>query len=419
MSATPTSEAAPSRRPGVLPARGQALRIAYVTETYPPEINGVANTVQRAVRWLRERGHALQLVRPRQAIDAASPARPPCEGGAGHELLTSGMPIPMYPELRLGLARPAALVHAWRHARPDLVHIATEGPLGWAALRAARRLGVPASSDFRTNFHLYSAHYGFGLVQPVALAYLRWFHNSTRLTTVPTRALRATLEGAGFRNLAVVGRGVDTRQFSPAWRSESLRRSWGAGHNEPVALYVGRLAPEKNVALVLRAWDAMRARVANARLVLVGDGPQRARLAAARPDAVFTGWQRGEDLARCYASADVFLFPSMTETFGNVVVEALASGLAVVAYAHGAAGEHLREGASGLLAGLGAEDAFVAQAVRAVSDPVLRARVREGACSTAQSLGWDTILEGLERAFIRAARASRAPDQAAYASSPR
>jgi glycosyltransferase involved in cell wall biosynthesis len=386
-----TSPAAPA------PSESRSrLRIAYVTETYPPEINGVANTVHRAVRWLMERGHQLQLVRPRQPMDRAGSSAAGTR--VSDELLTRGVPIPMYRDLRMGLARPGALARAWQRDPPDLVHIATEGPLGWAALRAARRLHIPASSDFRTNFHLYSAHYGLGIVQPVALAYLRWFHNCTGLTMVPTRALRAVLEAVGFLNLAVVGRGVDTQLFSPGRRSAQQRAAWGAKPEDVVVLYVGRLAPEKNIGLMLRAWEAVRA-ARPARLVIVGDGPQRAAIAKAQPDAVFAGWQRGEDLARCYASADVFLFPSMTETFGNVVLEALASGLAVVAYTHGAAGEHLCDGVNGLLAEFGNADAFVAQAKRAGVDEPLRERVRAGALHSAAGLGWDGILEGLELAF--------------------
>jgi glycosyltransferase involved in cell wall biosynthesis len=388
--------------------RGPPLRIAYVTETYPPEINGVANTVHRAVAWLVDRGHAVQLVRPRQPSDArAVNGLNDATAGAQQmpmQLFTYGMPIPMYPELRMGFAWPGRLATIWQRTRPELVHIATEGPLGWAALRAAQRLRIPASSDFRTNFHLYSAHYGLSIIQPAALAYMRWFHNRTRLTTVPTRALHALLAEAGFRNLAVIGRGADTRLFSPQRRSDEQRRAWGAGPDDLVVLYAGRLAPEKNVALVLRAFQAMQRARPGLRLVLVGDGPQRATLAGAAPQAVFAGWQRGEDLARCYASADVFLFPSMTETFGNVVVEALASGLGLVAFAHGAAGEHVRDGIDGLLAQLGQHEQFLAQAQRIASDDALRARVRAGARSTATALSWDTILERLEQAFLATAR---------------
>jgi glycosyltransferase involved in cell wall biosynthesis len=407
----PSSRAMPAPTPpaAAAPPPGR-LRIAYVTETYPPEINGVAHTVQRAVQWLCARGHTVQLVRPRQDCDenAASVVTPA-------QLLTGGMPIPMYPDLRMGLARPGLLQAAWRGQPPDLVHVATEGPLGWAALRAARQVGAPVSSDFRTNFHLYSAHYGFGLVKPVALAYLRRFHNATQLTTVPTRALRAALQAAGFRNLAVVGRGVDTALFAPVRRSDALRRAWGAEPGDPVALYVGRLAPEKNVALAVAAWKAMQRQNPRVKLVIVGDGPMRTRMARDCPQAVFVGWQRGEDLARCYASGDVFLFPSMTETFGNVVVEALASGLAVVAFAHGAAAEHVRDERDGLLARFDDAAHFVQQAQRAAVDGPLRNSIRAGAVKAAQSLSWDVILESLEQLLLRLARTAASSPVSGYA----
>jgi glycosyltransferase involved in cell wall biosynthesis len=384
-----------------------------VTETYPPEINGVAHTVHRAVTWLAQRGHLLQVVRPRQATDGASSER--CAHPSGlTETLTSGMPIPMYRDLRMGLALPGSLARMWRRTRPELVHIATEGPLGWAALRAARRLRIPTSSDFRTNFHLYSAHYGLRVAQPLALTYLRWFHNCTALTMVPTRTMHEQLAGAGFRNLAVVGRGVDTQLFAPARRSEALRRAWGARPGDLVVLYVGRLAPEKNVGLVLRAFAVLRKAHPAARLVLVGDGPQRASMMASHRDAVFTGWQRGADLARCYASGDVFLFPSMTETFGNVVLEALASGLALAAYAHGAAQEHVQHEHNGLLAAFGRQDEFIAQALRLATDRQLRARLREAAWRCASALAWEGILQQLERALMATARRDEPPRHAAH-----
>jgi glycosyltransferase involved in cell wall biosynthesis len=226
-----------------LPFLGKvAVRIAYVTETYPPELNGVALTVERTVRHLRRHGHSLELIRPRQAAEA------PLD--APDELRTLGCPIPMYPDLRLGLAAGGTLRRRFARTRPQLVHVATEGPLGWAALQAAQALRIPVSSDFRTNFHQYSRYYGFGWLSPVIHDYLRRFHNRTQRTFVPTHALRDELAATGFRRLDVVGRGVDTTLFGPGKRSAALREQWGAGDGS-VLLYVGRLAAEKNVELAL------------------------------------------------------------------------------------------------------------------------------------------------------------------------
>jgi glycosyltransferase involved in cell wall biosynthesis len=364
------------------------LRLSYVTETFPPEINGVAATVVRFVEHLRERGWEVDLVRPRQPHEAAREV--------ADELLTRGLPLPMYPDLRLGLVRSASLAARWRAARPALVHVATEGPLGSAAIKAARALGLPVTSDFRTNFHAYSRHYRLGWAEGMVLSYLRRFHNRTRRCFVPTPTLKGELERAGFERVAVVGRGIDTRRFSPALRSTALRASWDVDDATPVLLYVGRLAPEKNVALAFAAHRALARRALPARLVVVGDGPLRETLERQHPDAIFAGPRRGEDLARHYASADVFLFPSLTDTFGNVVLEALASGLLVVAYDSAAAGLHLRAGANGLPVTPGDEAGFVAAATDAATHLPRLAHLRVAARATAESLRWDRIVQDFE-----------------------
>ena len=374
--------------------RRRRLRVAVVTETYPPEVNGVALTLERIVRGLREHGHAVQVVRPRQsAADAVVDA---------DTLLTRGLPIPGYPDLRMGVPGLHALRRVWTQRRPDLVHIATEGPLGFWALRTARSLALPVTSDFRTNFHSYSRHYGIGWLQRPIAGYLRHFHNATHCTMVPTAALRDELKAQGFERLVVVGRGVDTALFDPARRDDALRARWGAGGDDPVALYVGRLAPEKNLDALLRAHEAMLAANPRTRLVFVGDGPMRDALRSRCPQAVFTGPQHGDALAACYASGDVFLFPSVTETYGNVTPEAMASGLAVVAFDHAAASQLIAHGHNGRLAPMVDVDAFVAHAAALAGNlPQARALGR-AARRDALRLDWDRIVDEIEYRFLAA-----------------
>jgi len=370
----------------------RSLRVAVVTETYPPEVNGVSLTIARFVEGLRERGHEIQLVRPRQARAERAVA----DGAGFHELLVRGLSIPRYPSLKLGLPAKRALERLWSHRRPDVVHIVTEGPLGWSSLRAAGKLRIPAVSDFRTNFHAYSRHYGIGWLGKPILAYLRKFHNRTLCTMVPTEALRAELAALGFRGLRVVSRGVDTMLFSPARRSEALRASWGAAPRDPVLLHVGRIAPEKNLEALLAAYAAARGLSPRARLVLVGDGPARGELQARCPEAVFAGMRHGEDLAAHYASGDVFLFPSLTETYGNVTAEAMASGLAVVAFDYAAAAALIRHGENGLLARFGDAEAFAALASRLAGDPAGFVSLGAQARQTAAALDWTRVVRQLE-----------------------
>lgn len=386
------------------PGARHALRLAVVTETYPPEINGVARTVGLMVEALRERGHEVQLIRPRQR-DERTPSQE-----TGPELkLVPGMPIPFYRHLRMGFAPPRLLSTAWTKWRPDLVHVVTEGPLGWAAVGAATRLGIPICSDFHTNFHSYSRHYGMGVFAGIVARCLRSLHNRTDCTLVPTSEMQSNLESLGFESIKVVGRGVDAWLFSPARRSERLRATWGCRGGETVALYVGRIAPEKNLGLFIRAALAMRAADPGVRVVLVGDGPQAAELRARHPDFVFAGMRTGGDLAEHYASADVFLFPSTTETFGNVTLEAMASGLAVVAYDYAAARQYLHHEASALLAPLDDEPAFVRLAARLAGNPDLVSRLRSEARQAAETASWSRTFDELEIVLRKIIRAHNAP----------
>ena len=362
------------------------MRIALVTETYPPEINGVAMTLGQLSGGLRRRGHDLHLVRPRQQREeqAATEAQ-------FSELLVGSLPLPRYPGLRFGLPARGALLKAWRAQRPDIVHVATEGPLGWSALAAAQQLKLPVSSSFHTNFDTYSKHYGIGWMHGSIERYLRNFHNRSQVTLVPTQAMAQRLAGAGFNNLMVMARGVDTQLFSPRRRSEDMRRQWGAGENTLVVTTVGRMAAEKNLDLAIAAFEGLRRICPNARMVFVGDGPQKSALAARHPEHVFAGMRHGEDLAAHYASADIFLLPSLTETFGNVTLEAMASGLGVVAFATAAAGELIDDGIDGLLAPPGDEQRFIAAATALAADPGLLARLRMRASARVARLGWDAI----------------------------
>jgi glycosyltransferase involved in cell wall biosynthesis len=378
-----------------LPVLRRSLRLAVVTETYPPEINGVALSLARFVEGLRERNHEIQLVRPRQGQGEKA-----VREGAFSELLTRGMPIPRYPDLRMGLPAKRLLARQWALQRPDLVHIVTEGPLGWSALQVALKLRIPACSDFRTNFHAYSQHYGIGWLKKPIVAYLRKFHNRTQLTMVPTEQMRTELGAHGFRNLRVLARGVDTMLFHPRRRSADLRAQWGADEDTLVAIYVGRLAAEKNLDALVAAYRDIRRHQARSRLVLVGEGPEESRLRASLPDAIFAGSQRGEALATHFASADLFLFPSRTETFGNVTVEAMASGLPVVAYDYAAAGEHVRHGRGGLLAPFARADDFgVLAGELAAVHACDRARLvgmGRDARAAAEALDWRAVVGQLE-----------------------
>lgn len=369
-------------------------RIAYITETYPPDINGVAMTVAKTVETLRSRGHELQLIRPRNATDPAGRGPDPMQ-----EFLVRGAPIPLYKQLKLGLPAKRALIQLWSRRRPDLVHIATEGPLGWSAMQAARKLKLPVCTDFRTNFHAYSQYYGLGWLKGAIFSYMKKFHNMAQCTMVPTQDTFEQLHSMGFERLQVVARGVDTQLYSPERRSDALRTQWGASAQTLVLLSIGRLAAEKNLDLVVESYQKIRAAVPDCKLVFVGDGPYRATLEAKCPDAVFAGFRTGIDLAQHYASADVFLFPSLTETFGNVTLEAMSSGLPVVAFEHAAAKELIVSEMHGLLADAHHPHQFVSHALKMATTPALRLHLQSHVRARAMEMGWSSIMEKLESVY--------------------
>jgi len=393
--------ACPPERPRPTERR---LHVAVVTETYPPEVNGVALTLARVVQGLVGLGHEVSLVRPRQGSE---PESGPGDPALHAETLVKGLPIPQYPHLRLGVPSGALLRRQWQARRPDVVHVATEGPLGYSAVQAARRLAIPVTSDFRTNFDAYTGHYGLGWLRRPILAYLRAFHNRTAATTVPTGALRQRLCGEGFRDLHVVSRGVDVGCFDPALRSEPLRRQWQAEPSAPVVLYVGRLAAEKNLDLLAGSFGAVQAKCPAARLVVVGDGPLRHALEAQLPQAHFAGQRHGADLAAHYASADLFLFPSLTETFGNVVPEAMASGLAVVAFDCAAAAQLIEPGLSGELIACDNKPQFERSAVALAGSRAAREAMGRRARIRASAHGWSAVIGAFEQVLRRAADGRR------------
>lgn len=360
------------------------MRIALVSETWAPEVNGVAHTLSHLASHLVSKGVTLQLIRP-------DPAGGERDTLAERDVHVRGVSLPIYADVHVGWPCRRRLVRLWRQERPDAIYIATEGPLGWSALNAARHLQIPVVSGFHTNFDQYASNYHLGWSIPIARRGLRYFHNRCDATLVPTAAQRQALEDSGYRRVSVLARGVDAERYHPSRRDAELRRQWGASPHDPVALYVGRLASEKNIELLATTMAAMQRANPSLVQVLVGDGPARRNIAQRLPDAVFTGFQKGEALARHYASADMFIFPSLSETFGNVVPEAMASGLAVVAFDHAAAKELITDDVDGRLVSPEDSDGFIQAASELCQQPALYARLGRQARQRASGLSWAHI----------------------------
>ncbi len=375
------------------------LSIVLVTETWAPEINGVAMTLSRLVAGLAARGHRIRVVRPRQAVETGHPAVP---HPLVSEVVRPGLPIPGYTALRLGLPCAGRLIAEWRRQRPDVVHIATEGPLGCSALSAAEALGITVTSSYHTNFDDYAKHYRIGFLREAAAGFLRRFHNRTSVTMVPSVDLLRRLEAEGLIGGALWSRGVDIDTFSPDRRDPALRAAWGAGPEDCVCLHVGRIAPEKDIPLAIEAFKGIRTRHAGAKMVIVGDGPARPALARSLPDAIFTGTLPLERLAAVYASADLFVFPSLSETFGNVLCEAMASGVASVGFDYAAAAMFGRDGENMRAIACGDRATFIAAANHLADDVILRRRISSQARQDMLGNTWKRVVDRFEELLIGA-----------------
>ncbi|MBD3894307.1 glycosyltransferase family 1 protein [Halomonas sp. ML-15] len=362
------------------------MRLCLVSETWAPDINGVAHTLGQLADELQRRGITLQLVRPR-------PASMCRDTRMADELQVRGFHLPRYPDVQFGWPCAGQLHAAWHHQRPDVIYLATEGPLGWSALRTAERLGIPTVSGFHTNFDHYASDYGLGWLRGSVARLLRRFHNRTGATLVPTQRQADLLGRQGIERIVVMGRGIDAQHFTPDKRDRLLRQRWGVGDHQPVALHVGRLASEKNLGLLVESFQAMHLAQPDLVSVVVGDGPQRQSLQQRLPTTHFTGFIDSDQLARHYASADLFIFPSRSETYGNVVLEAMASGLAVVAFDYAAAAEWIVPDQHGRIVPLDSPHSFVDQAAQLARAPASYSQLGRAARSRVADCHWSQIAD--------------------------
>ncbi len=360
------------------------MRLAIFTETFLPKWDGIANTLCYLLEHLAERGHACLMFAPEGAP----------ERYAETEII--GLPSMAFPFYRdLKLVPPLVDVEQeLADFEPDLVHLVNLASLGLVGMRHANDLGIPVVASYHTDLPGYARHYGMRLLEDPIWAYFRWLHNQADLNLCPSHFTKRELEAHEFERVDVWGRGVDTDRFNPKWRDAAWRERLTDGHPEsPLMLYVGRLATEKRIDWLRPLLDI----VPNARLAIVGDGPIREDLEERfeGTSTVFTGFLDGMDLSRAYAAGDLFVFPSASETFGNVVLEAMASGLPVIAAGAGGPVDHVKHRVNGFLSDPDDPADFAALAWRGISDPDLLQTMRESARAYAETQTWDLILDDL------------------------
>ncbi|HTY07322.1 MAG TPA: glycosyltransferase family 1 protein [Gemmatimonadales bacterium] len=362
------------------------MRIALVSDTYAPQVNGVTTVLRRIVRAVGDAGHLAAMVAP--AYPGGHPPDP-------LELRIPSVPFPPYPSIRLSLPLSRRINRFLNDVRPDVVHVATEGPLGVVGRAWALANDVPLVTSFHTDFPRYARDYHAGVLEPAVWKWLAWFHRPARLTHTPGDGTRAELLAHGIGHAVVWGRGVDTTHFNPGRRAASCRRWLAGGDDTVIVVHVGRLAPEKNLDVLAEAWRMARAALGQrVSFALAGDGPLSRRLHARLPWARQIGFVDRDTLAMLYASADLCVLPSRTETCGLVALEAMASGIPVVAADAGGLKESVRHGQTGLLVPPDDPHAYVDAIVDLVVHPFERREY--GAAARRAALERDVRPEDVE-----------------------
>lgn len=375
------------------------MKIAVVTDTYPPDVNGVSFTLERLAHGLQERGHEVEIFRPTPAFTDPTPPPP-----LPRQQVLRALPVPGYPALRMGWPSYFALKKRWEIWRPDVAYVATEAWLGMAAVQLARNLNIPAGSGYHTNFCDYLPAYGGRCVVGLVGGLQRWLHNRCEFTAAPSRDTVAALRQQGYERVMLLRRGVDSRRFTPAKYDPLLRRAWGVEPGDFVVLLVGRVAAEKNLPLALDTAAKLRISHPHVKIVVVGDGPKLDAYRQQYPQVHFTGEQRGDSLAVHYASGDLLLFPSITETFGNVLLEAMASGLPTLSFDYAAAREHITDGENGWTVPFANAEAYVEKFYQLLgTSPFLLDSVGSAARRSAMESTWDSIITRFED-MLQAAR---------------
>lgn len=377
------------------------MRIALFSEVYWPMVSGVSLTLRRLVDALHARGHVTRVYSATYPMPEGMPDRP--------EVFRSpSKPLTVAPEIQDATVSQEVITGDLAAFEPDIVHILTEWKMGWRGLRAARDLEVPIIMSAHTDYERYAANYGLRWLFAPGWAYLRWFYRFGHRVLCPTRLYERHLNERGVWHTGIWSRGVNADEFSPHFRSNEFRARFGVGQDDILVTYIGRIAPEKNISVLLDAWAALEGRRGAAQLLLVGQGLMEEEVRRRKLTGVhLLPAQHGDALSTAYASGDVFAFPSVTETFGNVLLEAMASGLPSVVAASGGVLEFAENGGTSLYAEPNSVDDFATQLSRLIDDAALRRTFGARARSVALSRDWDAIYDGLLDDYQAAIAASK------------
>jgi len=377
------------------------MKIAYFSESLLPHVDGVSRTLAQLFGFLEREGVDFRVF---------SPFMPPPEiSWANRVHRVPYIRVPVYKDYRMTVPIGHRISARLDDYGPDLIHVVSPTPVAVRAEKYGQRNGIPVVASFHTHFVSYFQYYGIGGLEGFGWWLMRKFYARCRVVYAPSRGIIRELAAHGITNTELWSRGIDLGRFSPRWRDPELRAKVGADDDTPVLLLVSRLVKEKDLADLVAAERILRERGTQHRLVFVGDGPMRPELEKALPDAFFAGHQTGEALARWYASGDVFVFPSTTETFGNVILEAHASGLPAVVVDRGGPPDLVDPGVTGLIARANDPADFAAKVESLLADPEARRRMGCRGREAAAQRDWSAINGRLLESYRQVVGNAREP----------
>jgi glycosyltransferase involved in cell wall biosynthesis len=366
------------------------MRVAIFSDTFLPQINGVTKTLAKLKDYMDKQGIGYKFFVPGEGV-AAEPS--------GNVISFNSWNFFLYPECKIALPRYGGVKAALDEFQPELIHLVTPFSVGLMGLKYARDNNIPVVSSYHTNFTDYLKYYKLQMLESVCWRYFRWFHSFCRVNYCPSRDTLIKLQEKGINNLAIWGRGIDATKFSPEFRSQELRRRYTTG-NELLLIYVGRIAAEKEIDVLLNAVALLNKKQLAFKLVVVGDGPERSQLEAEHiPNVIFTGYQFGRELQQLYATADIFVFPSSYETYGNVILEAMSSGLPVVGAYAGGVKENLMDMDNGLAFTSGSSEEMAEKIAQLLTDDQLRISLAKNAKRHAMTRDWDEVFLTLFKSY--------------------
>jgi phosphatidylinositol alpha 1,6-mannosyltransferase len=382
------------------------VRIALFSEVYWPMVSGVGVTLLRLTDALHARGHQVRVYSATYALPPGTPDRPEVHR-------SPSVPFFLYPDVQWAFPRLREIVDDLAAFRPDVVHVATEFSLGIAGVKAAKQLDLPIVASAHTDYDQYAARYGVTWALRAGWHYLRWFYGQAHRVLCPSRIYETAVHEHGVLHTGIWSRGVDPEVFSPRFRSDAYRAALGLGPDDLLVTYIGRIAREKNLGLLLEAWETLAPERGSARLAFVGRGPLEDDIRRREiPGVHVSGLLQGDALSAAYASADVFAFPSSTETFGNSLLEAMGSGLPSLVAGSGGVMEFAEHERNAWLVEPDSTASIVDGLRRLLGDAALRRRLADGALATARARAWGSVYDGLLEDY-REAIAAKGATQAA------